>query len=61
MPAELWNRFGTRVLPKLRAGEGLKIEIDLTATFEGIAGNDAKTDLRQVLRDLGLDGSINIE
>lgn len=59
--AELWNRFGTRVLPKLRAGEGLKIEIDLSATFDGSAGNDVKSDLRQVLRDLGLDGSITIE
>jgi hypothetical protein len=61
MPAELWNRFGTRILPKLRAGEGLKIVIDLTATFDGSAANDAESDLRQVLRDLGLDGSINIE
>jgi hypothetical protein len=61
MPAELWNRFGTRVLPKLRAGEGLKIVIDLAATFDGSAANDARSDLRQVLRDLGLDGTINIE
>lgn len=61
MPAELWNRFGTRILPKLRSGEGLKIVVDLTATFDGNAGNDVKTDLRQVLRDLGLEGTFNIE
>lgn len=61
LPAELWNRFGTRILPKLRAGEGLNIVIDLTATFDGSAANDTRSDLRQVLRDLGLDGSINIE
>jgi hypothetical protein len=61
MPAELWNRFGTRILPKLRAGEGLKITVDLSATFDGGAGNDVKSDLRQVLRDLGLDSSFNIE
>ena len=61
MPAELWNRFGTRILPKLRSGEGLKIEVDLTATFDGTAGNDVKSDLRQVLRDLGLEGTFNIE
>jgi hypothetical protein len=59
--AELWNRFGTRILPKLRSGEDLKIVVDLSATFDGSAGNDVKTDLRQVLRDLGLDGSISIE
>jgi hypothetical protein len=61
MPAELWNRFGTRILPKLRAGEGLKIAVDLSAIFDGSAGNDVKTDLRQVLRDLGLEGTFNIE
>jgi hypothetical protein len=61
MPAELWNRFGTRVLPKLRTGEGLKITVDLSATFDGSVSNDVKSDLRQVLRDLGLDGSFNIE
>jgi hypothetical protein len=61
MPAELWNRFGTRILPKLRAGEGLKIAVDLSATFDGTAGNDVKADLRQVLCDLGLEGTFNIE
>jgi hypothetical protein len=61
MPAELWNRFGTRILPKLRAGEGLAIMVDLRATFDGSAGNDLKIDLRQVLHDLGLDGAFYIE
>jgi hypothetical protein len=61
MPAEQWNRFGTRILPKLRSGEGLKITVDLSATFDGNASNDVKSDLRQVLRDLGLEGSFDIE
>jgi hypothetical protein len=61
MPAELWNRFGTRILPKLRSGEGLKITVDLSATFEGTGSNEVKSDLRQVLSDLGLDGSFTIE
>jgi len=61
IPAELWNRFGTRILPKLRSGEGLKITVDLSATFEGTGSNEVKSDLRQVLSDLGLDGSFTIE
>jgi hypothetical protein len=39
----------------------LKIEVDLSATFDGGASNDVKTDLRQVLRDLGLEGTFSIE
>jgi hypothetical protein len=61
MPSELWNRFGIRILPKLRSGEGLKIAVDLSATFDVRAGGDMKTELRQILRDLGLDGSFDIE
>jgi hypothetical protein len=61
MPAELWNRFGTRILPKLRSGEGLKINVDLSATFDTTGSNEVKADLRQVLSDLGLDGSFTIE
>jgi hypothetical protein len=61
MPAELWNRFGTRILPKLRSGEGLKITVDLSATFDSTASNEVKADLRQVLSDLGLNGSFTIE
>ena len=33
----------------------------ILATFDGSAGNDVKSDLRQILRDLGLDGSFGIE
>jgi hypothetical protein len=61
LPAELWNRFGTRILPKLRSGEALKITVELSATFDGSASNDVKSDLRQVLRDLGLEGSFTID
>jgi len=61
IPAELWNRFGTRILPKMRSGQGLKITVDLTATFEGLGSDDLKSELRQVLKDLGLDGSFTIE
>ena len=32
VPAELWNRLGTRVLPKLRAGKDLKIGIEFSVT-----------------------------
>lgn len=61
MPAEVWNRFGTRILPKLRAGEDLKIKVELSATFDGSAANEMKAELRQLLRDLALEGSFNVE
>jgi hypothetical protein len=34
IPPESWNRLGTKVLPKLRSGDGLRVGIDFTVTIE---------------------------
>jgi hypothetical protein len=33
IPPEVWNRLGTKVLPKLKSGTELQVGITLTATF----------------------------
>src|SRR5262249_52261342 len=36
VPPESWNRFGTKILPKLRAANGdLKVEISLSVSLDG--------------------------
>jgi hypothetical protein len=40
VPPELWNRLGTRVLPKLKAGKNLKIGIDFSVTVEASKADD---------------------
>ena len=32
-PREVWNRFGTKVLPRLRSGSDLKIGMDFSVTI----------------------------
>ena len=61
VPAELWNRLGTRVLPKLRSGKDLKIGIEFSVTVEAVNANDLQTELKQILSDLGLEGSVDLE
>ncbi len=61
IPAELWNRLGTRVLPKLRTGKNLKIGIDFSVTVEAANANDLQVELKQVLTDLGLQDSVELE
>jgi hypothetical protein len=61
VPAELWNRLGTRILPKLRTGKDLKIGIDFSVTVEFVNASDLQAELRQILDDLGLTDSINVE
>ncbi|HOE12826.1 MAG TPA: DUF499 domain-containing protein [bacterium] len=61
VPPEIWNRLGTKILPKLRSGSDLKIGIDFSVTVEFQLLRNLETDLKQIIEDLGLTGRIRIE
>jgi hypothetical protein len=61
VPAELWNHLGTRVLPKLKTGKDLKIGIEFSVTVEAANANDLQVELKQILTDLGLQDSVELE
>jgi hypothetical protein len=61
VPPEIWNRLGTKVLPKLRSGSDLKIGIEFSVTIDGQLAQSFETDLKQILEDLGLTGRILVE
>jgi len=61
VPPEIWNRLGTKVLPKLRGGSDLKIGIEFSVTIDGQLAQSFETDLKQMLEDLGLTGRIHVE
>jgi hypothetical protein len=60
IPPELWNRLGTRLLPKLRAGSGLSVHVELSASFEAGAANSALGEIAQALDELGLNDLIEV-
>jgi hypothetical protein len=60
VPAEVWNRLGTRLIPKLRSAESLTIRLDVSATVDGASADGLVNDLEQIRRDLGLE-SLRIE
>ena len=68
VPPELWNRLGTKLLPKLRSampagGQGaeLKVSVDLSVTVNpGVVGS-LTSDLRQILEDLGLADKVRLD
>jgi len=60
VPPELWNRLGTRLLPKLRAGSNLRVAVDFSVTVDRHIATTLKLDLRQILDDLGLAGKVQI-
>ena len=68
VPPEIWNRLGTKILPKLRSAvpagrqdTDLKIGIDFSVTIDRQLERTFEADLRQILEDLGLTGRIQLE
>ncbi|MDY6908682.1 MAG: hypothetical protein SWC40_01815 [Thermodesulfobacteriota bacterium] len=60
MPPELWNRLGTKLLPKLRSGSDLKVGIDFCAKVNRDVATSLTSDLRQILDDLAITGQVQI-
>lgn len=61
VPPEIWNRLGTRILPKLRNGTDLRIGIEFSVTIDRQNERTFEADLKQILEDLGLTGRVMIE
>jgi hypothetical protein len=61
VPPEVWNRFGTKVLPKLRAGDELTVGVEFSVTVKPELVASLEAELRQLLDDLGLGGKMRIE
>lgn len=61
LPAAAWCRLGTQVLPRLGQGTDVRIGIDISATLEAGSVSGLETELREILRSLGLANSIFLE
>lgn len=61
VPPEIWNRLGTKILPKLRSGDELSIRVDFSVKVKPDQARDLTADIRQILSDLGLSDRVRIE
>jgi hypothetical protein len=61
VPAEVWNRLGTKIIPKLRTGTELTIGLEFSVTVSSDAANGLATELRQILQELGLAEAVKVE
>ena len=61
VPSEIWNRLGTKILPKLRSGEDLSVGIEFSVSVSSQFVQNMETDLQQILDDLGLGDRVHIE
>jgi hypothetical protein len=61
VPPEVWNRFGTKILPKLRAASELRIGLEFSATLKADSAGSLAAELKQALQELGLADSVRVE
>jgi len=61
IPPEIWNRLGTKLIPKLRSGSDLTAQVIFSVTLDGKAVASFEAELKQILEDLGLKEKIRIE
>jgi hypothetical protein len=60
IPPEVWNRLGTKVLPKLRTGNDLRVDVDLSVSLNTELVQSMVSELRQILQDLDLEDRLRI-
>lgn len=61
IPPEVWNRLGTRILPKLRTGTDLRVGVDFSVTVNADLAGSLVSDLQQVLYELGLSDAVRVD
>jgi hypothetical protein len=61
VPPEVWNRLGTKILPKLRSGVDLEIGVEFSVTVNAAIAGSLASELRQILQELGLVDRVRIE
>ena len=61
VPSEVWNRLGTRILPKLRSGDDLRVGIEFSVSVSSQFARNMETELKQILDDLGLGDRVRVE
>jgi hypothetical protein len=60
IPPELWNRLGTKILPKLKSGEDVTARVEFSVRVKSDAAKGLEAELRQILDDLGLSQDVQI-
>jgi hypothetical protein len=61
VPPEVWNRLGTKILPKLRSGSDLRIGVEFSVNVPADSASGLIAELRQVLQELGLGDAVKVE
>jgi hypothetical protein len=59
-PSQKWMNFYTKVVSKFAAGQGVKLKVTFEASPEGGVSKQKLEETRAAIRELGLDGDVNV-
>ena len=60
IPPEIWNRLGTKIIPKLRSASDLNVGIEFSITVDAKSTKSLIKELQLALDDLGLSNRVEI-
>jgi hypothetical protein len=60
VPPEQWNRLGTKLIPKLRTTNGLRVEITLSGSASATIARALASDLAQIVDEIGLQTKLRV-
>jgi hypothetical protein len=61
LPPEQWNRLGTKLLPKLKSGGLIQIDVGFSVEVSAQVASALRSDLGQILQDLDLQDKLKID
>ena len=61
VPPEVWNRLGTRLLPKLRSGDRLDTRVDFLMDVKADRAGSLVAEIEQIVDDLGIGERLRVQ
>jgi hypothetical protein len=61
VPPEVWNRLGTKILPKLRSGTDLRVGLEFSVTVKADEAQALAAEIAQIMKELGLSERMHFE
>jgi len=61
LPVEVWNRLGTRLIPKLRALKGLQVRAEFAGEIDPATQAALIAEVKTTIEELGLSGTLRVD
>ncbi|MEW6187318.1 MAG: DUF499 domain-containing protein [Thermodesulfobacteriota bacterium] len=61
IPPEIWNRLGTKIIPKLKSAGNVQVGVEFSVIVDGNQARTLQNELNTIIEELGLSGELKID